>query len=83
MIKIEVNCPYCGRPFSFFWDNMHLLTETDIKHQWSSEHVPKIRYVNCPICSYRLFIRRDEEGWTSGIKKADGTYLWRKPNELS
>ena len=78
MIEIEVNCPYCGRLLSFFWDNMWPLNEKDIEHQR-----PEIRYINCPICSYRLFIGRDEEGWMSGIKKSDGTYLWRKQgNEL-
>ena len=79
MIEIEVNCPYCGRLLSFFWDNVWPLNEKDIEHQRL-----EIRYINCLICSYRLFIGRDKKGWMSGIKKSDGTYLWRKQgNELS
>lgn len=79
MIKIEVNCHYCGRPFSFFWDDMTRLIEKDIKHKQ-----PEIRYIECPMCCHWVFIAYDKEGWKYGIKKADGTYLWRKQdNELS
>lgn len=78
MIEIEVNCHYCGRPFSFFWDDMTRLIEKDIKHKQ-----PEIRYIDCPDCGKRIFLKSDDSGWTSGIKKADGTYLWRKQdNEL-
>ena len=78
MIEIEVNCYYCGHPFSFFWDDMTLLLEKDIKHKRT-----EIRYIDCPICCHRVFIAYDKEGWMRGIKKADGTYLWRKQdNEL-
>ena len=45
MIEIEVNCYYCGYPFSFFWDDMTLLLEKDIKHKRT-----EIRYIDCPIC---------------------------------
>lgn len=78
MIKIEVNCHYCGRPFGFFWDDMNPLLEEDAKHQR-----PEIRYIECPICCRWTFIAYDKEGWMHGIKNADGIHLWRKQdNEL-
>ena len=82
MIKIEVNCHYCGRPFVFPWHYINFLNrkEWNSDLQWFYECAVKIGYIDCPDCGKRIFLKSDDSGRTSAIKKADGTYLWRKRN---
>ena len=85
MLEIELACCFCGTQFVFPWHYINFLNREkwDSDRQWFYECAVKIGYINCPECGKRIFLRSDDSGWTSGIKKADGTYLWRKQdNEL-
>ena len=85
-LEIETECYYCGTQFVFPWHYINFLInreEWDSDRQWFYECAVKIGYIDCPDCDKRIFLKSDDSGWTSGIKKADGTYLWRKQdNEL-
>ena len=83
MIKIELSCCFCGTQLVFPWNYINFLNKGVSDRQWFYECAVKIGYIDCPDCGKRIFLRSDDSGWTSGIKKADGTYLWRKQdNEL-
>ena len=83
MIEIEIACCFCGTQFVFPWHYINFLInreEWDSDRQRFYECAVKIGYINCPECGKRIFLRSDDSGWMCGIKKADGTYLWRKQN---
>ena len=83
MLEIKLACCFYGTQFVFPWHYINFLInreEWDSDRQWFYECAVKIGYINCPECGKRIFLRSDDSGWTSGIKKADGTYLWRKQN---
>ena len=85
MLEIELSCCFCGTQFVFPWHYINFLNreEWDSDRQWFYECAVKIGYIDCPDCGKRIFLRSNDSGWTIGIKKADGTYLWRKQdNEL-
>ena len=86
MIEIEIACFFCGTQFVFPWHYINFLInreEWDSDRQWFYECAVKIGYINCPECGKRIFLRHDDSGWTSGIKKTDGTYLYFFTKELN
>ena len=44
---------------------MKYLTDKDAECQWTPQ-AKKIRYIECPSCREKVFVRHDDSGWMRG-----------------
>ena len=62
---IKTECEYCGAELQFEWKEMKYLTDKDAECQWTPQF-RKIRYIECPSCREKVFVRHDDSGWMRG-----------------
>ena len=66
---IKTKCKSCGVALMFQWYDMKYLNDKDIEYQQSTEHAQKTRYIKCPICNTKIFVRDDNLGWINGTAR--------------
>ena len=62
---IKTECEFCGAELKFEWKDMKYLTDKDTECQWTPQ-AQKIRYITCPVCNEKVFVRHDDSGWMRG-----------------
>lgn len=62
---IKTKCKSCGVALMFQWYDMKYLNDKDPEFQWTPQ-AKKIRYIKCPICRTKIFVRHDDSGWMRG-----------------
>ena len=62
---IKTECRSCGAELKFKWSDMKYLTDKDSEYQLDPQ-ARKIRYIKCPVCNEKIFVRNDESGWMNG-----------------
>lgn len=62
---IKTKCKICGVALMFQWHDMKYLTDKDVEYQ-CTPHAQKIRYIECPRCHKKVFVRHDDKGWMRG-----------------
>ena len=62
---IKTECEGCGAELNFDWKDMKYLTDKDSEYQ-RTPHAKKIRYIVCPVCNEKVFVRHDDSGWMRG-----------------
>ena len=62
---IKTECEFCGAELKFEWKDMKYLTDKDTECQWTLQ-AKKIRYIECPSCHEKVFVRHDDSGWMRG-----------------
>ena len=70
-LGIETECYYCGTQLKFQWNDMKYLNERDVEYQWSPTQARKVRYIECPVCEKKIFVRNDDSGWMNGTKRIE------------
>ena len=68
---IKTKCKSCRVALMFQWSDMKYLTDKDIEYQWSPTHAQKTRYIECPVCHKKVFVRNDDSGWMNGTKRIE------------
>lgn len=63
---IKTECRVCGSELKFQWKDMKYLTDKDIEYQYSPTYALKTRYIECPVCHEKVFVRNDDSGWMNG-----------------
>ena len=63
---IKTECNYCGTELKFDWKDMKYLTDKDMEYKWSPAYSQKTRYIECPVCHEKIFVRNDDSGWMNG-----------------
>ena len=49
----------------FQWSDMKYLTDKDSEYQMDPQ-ARKIKYIECPVCHEKIFVRDDNLGWING-----------------
>ena len=49
----------------FDWKDMKHMTDKDSEWQLTPQ-VRKIRYIECPVCHEKVYVRHDDSGWIRG-----------------
>ena len=62
---IKTECEFCGAELKFDWKDMKYLTDKDLEYQWSPQ-AKQTRYIECPVCHEKVFVRHDDSGWMRG-----------------
>lgn len=62
---IKTECEYCGAELQFEWKEMKYLSNKDAECQWTPQF-RKIRYIECPSCHEKVYVRHDDSGWMRG-----------------
>lgn len=62
---IKTECEFCGAELKFDWKDMEYLTDKDSEYQFTPQ-ARKIRYIKCPVCHEKVFVRHDDSGWMRG-----------------
>lgn len=62
---IKTECEFCGAELKFDWKDMKYLNDKDMEYQWSPQ-ARKTRYIECPVCHEKVFVRHDDSGWMRG-----------------
>ena len=62
---IKTECEFCGAELKFDWKDMKYLTDKDLEYQ-RSQQAKKNRYIECPVCHEKVFVRHDDSGWMRG-----------------
>ena len=62
---IKTECEGCGAELKFNWKDMKHMTDKDSECQLTPQ-VRKIRYIECPICHEKVYVRHDDSGWMHG-----------------
>lgn len=62
---IKTECEFCGAELKFDWKDMKYLSDIDSECQWTPQ-AKKIRYITCPVCNEKVFVRHDDSGWMRG-----------------
>ena len=70
-LAIKTECRVCGAELKFKWSDMKYLTDKDVEYQWSPTHAQKTRYIECPVCHKKVFVRNDDSGWMNGTKRIE------------
>ena len=70
-LGIETECYYCGTQLKFQWNDMKYLNEREVENQWSEKQDSKGRYIECPVCEKKIFVRNDDSGWMNGTKRIE------------
>lgn len=66
---IKTKCKNCGVALMFQWYDMKYINDKDIEYQRSPEHAQKTRYIKCPICHEKIFVRDDNLGFINGTSR--------------
>lgn len=62
---IKTKCKSCRVALMFQWSDMKYLTDKDSEYQLAPQ-ARKIRYIKCPVCNEKIFVRNDDSGWMNG-----------------
>ena len=65
---IKTECKSCGAELKFKWSDMKYLTDKDSEYQLAPQ-ARKIRYIKCPVCHEKIFVRDDNLGWINGTAR--------------
>ena len=63
---IKTKCKSCRVALMFQWSDMKYLTDKDIEYKLSPAYAKETRYIECPVCHEKIFVRNDESGWMNG-----------------
>ena len=63
---IKTECQLCGAELKFQWNDMKYLTNKDREYEWDPIRAKKTRYIECPTCHTKIFVRDDDSGWMNG-----------------
>ena len=63
---IKTKCKSCGVALMFQWNDMKYLNIEDAEYKLFSKDAQKIRYIKCPVCHTKIFVRHDDSGWMRG-----------------
>lgn len=63
---IKTECNWCGAELKFDWKDMKYLKDTDEEYQLNPMKALKTRYIECPVCHIKKFVRDDNLGWING-----------------
>ena len=67
-LGLKVKCMYCGSVLKFHWEDMKYLNKEDPEYRWSPQCAEVTRYIECPICQEKVFVRDDTCGWINGAE---------------
>ena len=59
---IKTKCKSCRVSLMFQWYDMKYLNDKDSEYQLTPQ-ARKIRYIKCPVCHEKVFVRNDDSGW--------------------
>ena len=62
---IKTECEFCGAELKFDWKDMKHMTDKDSEWQLTPQ-TRKIRYIECPVCHEKVYVRHDDSGWMRG-----------------
>lgn len=62
---IKTKCKSCRVALMFQWSDMKYLTDKDSEYQLTPQ-ARKIRYIKCPVCHVKIFVRDDVHGFING-----------------
>ena len=65
-LGLKVECTYCGSLLKFQWGDMKYLNKEDAEYKWSPQYADITRYIECPVCHEKVFVRNDDSGWIRG-----------------
>lgn len=66
---IKTECYLCGTVLKFqLWD-MKKLEPEDYEYSEFPEQAPFLKYINCPLCENKCFVRDDRKGWINGTAR--------------
>ena len=65
---IKTECKICGAELKFQWNDMKYLTDKDIEYRWDPIKAKRTRYIECPVCHKKVFVRDDTCGWINGVE---------------
>ena len=65
---IKTECRLCGAELKFQWNDMKYLTIKDIEYEWDPIRAQKTKYIECPVCHEKIFVR-DVNGWINGTAR--------------
>ena len=63
---IKTECKICGAELKFQWNDMKYLTNEDLEYRWDPIKTQRTRYIECPVCHEKIFVRDDNLGWING-----------------
>lgn len=67
-LAIKTECRVCGAELKFKWSDMKYLTIKDIEYEWDPIRAQKTKYIECPVCHEKIFVR-DVNGWINGTAR--------------
>ena len=59
---IKTEWEFCGAELKFDWKDMKHMTDKDSEWQLTPQ-ARKIRYIECPSCHKKVYVRHDDSGW--------------------
>ena len=65
-LAIKTECRVCGAELKFQWSDMKYLTNKDREYKLDPIRAQKTRYIECPVCHTKIFVRNDDSGWMNG-----------------
>ena len=68
---IKTECRVCGAELKFQWGDMKYLTNKDREYEWDPIRANKTKYIECPVCHKKVFVRNDDSGWMNGTKRIE------------
>ena len=63
---IKTECRVCGAELKFQWGDMKYMTNKDREYEWDPIRANKTKYIECPVCHEKIFVRDDNLGWING-----------------
>ena len=63
---IKTECKICGAELKFQWNDMKYMTNEDLEYRWDPIKAQRTRYIECPVCHEKLFVRDDKLGFING-----------------
>ena len=63
---IKTECKICGAELKFQWNDMKYLTNEDLEYRWDPIKAQRTRYIECPVCHEKIFVRDNDLGWING-----------------
>ena len=65
----KVECGYCGSVLKFHLEDMKYLTTEDLEYKLAPRYAQITQYINCPVCSKKVFVKNDDSGWMNGTER--------------
>ena len=66
---IKTECKICGAELKFQWNDMKYLTNEDLEYRWDHIKAQRTRYIECPVCHEKIFVRDNDLGWINGTER--------------